>query len=296
MPHPLTAIEIAATHVAAARWGHGISHLGAMAVEPLPEGTLAPSATQVNVASGEALRVAIRNVLSKVDGERQIVSLLVPDPAIRVFILQFESFPRRIEEALPMLRWRLKKSLPFDADEAAISWMRQLGHGGKIEVVAAVARQKIIREYESAVEDCGAVPGVVQSSTLATLPMVEDTASTLLARLSGRHLAAVIVRGQTICVYRLTEIGREIPLTPRAVFDEIYPAIAFYQDSWGGKVERVRMAGFGTAENEMRDLLMRELNCSAELLESAENMSEQARKLVTQGFESLVGWQMNAGV
>ena len=67
---------------------------------------------------------------------------------MRVFILPFETLPRRADEALPLLRWRLKKSVPFDVDETVVSWMRQAGRQGALEVVTAVARQRIIREYE----------------------------------------------------------------------------------------------------------------------------------------------------
>ena len=71
---------------------------------------------------------------------------------MRVFILPFETLPRRADEALPLLRWRLKKSVPFDVDETVVSWMRQNGREGNLEMVTAVARQRIIREYEEIVE------------------------------------------------------------------------------------------------------------------------------------------------
>ena len=67
---------------------------------------------------------------------------------VRVFILPFDTLPRRADEALQLLRWRLKKSVPFDVDETAVSWMRQTGRQGALEVVTAVARQRIIKEYE----------------------------------------------------------------------------------------------------------------------------------------------------
>ena len=296
MPHPATVVEIAATHVAAARWGRGVTHLSAFAAEPLPEGAIVPSATQQNILNPNAVRSAIHSVLSRVPTQGQDITLLVPDTVIRVFILPFESFPRREDEARPLLRWRLKKSLPFDAEEAVISWMRQSGREGKIEIVAAVTRQKISREYESAVEAEGTFPGVVQSSTLATLPMLDPNMATLLARMSGRNLTTVIVRGNTLCVYRSTELGTETDvLKPQAVFDEVFPALAFYQDTWGGSVEQLRIAGFGAGEESLRDMLGREIGCPAEPLATAGEFSAEARSLVAQGLESLVGWQLNRG-
>jgi type IV pilus assembly protein PilM len=294
MPHPAIVLEIASTHVAAARWGRTMGHLAAFSAEPLPEGALVPSATQANIVNPDALRSAIRSVLTRVPAQGQNVALLVPDPVIRVFILSFDTFPRRADEALPLLRWRLKKILPFDAEEAVISWRRQQNREGKPEIVTAVARQKIVREYEAAVEEHGLHPGVVQSSSLATLPMLDAPEATLLARMSGRNLTTVIVRGETLCVYRSTELGAG-DLAPQAVLDEVFPAVAFYQDTWGGKVGRLRVAGFAEAEDELREHLARGLDCEAASLAGPGELTEAARSLVAQGLESLVGWQLHRG-
>jgi type IV pilus assembly protein PilM len=296
MPHPSVVVEIASTHVAAARWGRDLAHLTAFAAEQLPEGAVTPSATQPNIADRQAVRSAVRSVLSRVPKQGPDIALLLPDPSIRVFILPFETFPRRADDALPLLRWRLKKSLPFPAEEAVLSWTRQPSRDGKIEIVAAVARQKIVREYESVLEDEGLQAGVVQSSTLATLPILNHGEATLLARLSGRNLTTVIARGETMCVYRSTELGTDAQgVRPQAIFDEVFPAVAFYQDTWGGKVEQLCVAGFGTGEEEMREALRSELGCPAEPLASGRELTAEARSLVAQGLEPLVGWQMNRG-
>lgn len=294
MPHPSFVMEIAPTHVAAARWGRSIGHLVSFSAEPLPDGAIVPSATQGNIVQADALRSAVRSVLARVPAQGQGVALLVPDPVIRVFILPFDTFPRRAEEALPLLRWRLKKLLPFDPEEAVISWRRQQSREGKPEIVAAVARQKMIREYEAALEEHGLFPGVVQSSTLATLPMLDTEDTALLARMSGRNLTTVIVRGETLCVYRSTELGAGAAL-PQAVSDEVFPAVAFYQDTWGGKLQRLHVAGFAEAEDEVREHLSRDLGCDAAALARPGELGESARSLVAQGLESLVGWQLHGG-
>jgi type IV pilus assembly protein PilM len=296
MPHPSVALEIAATHVAAARWGRDIAHLTASAVERLPDGVIVPSTTQTNINDQEAVRAAIRRVVSEVPSQGQPVALMVPDPVIRVFILSFDNFPRRNEEALPMLRWRLKKSLPFDAEEAAISWMRQANREGKPEVVAAVARQKIIREYEALAEQEGIAVGVVQSSTLATLPLLDRELSTLLVRMSGKNLTTVIARGDTLCVYRSTEMDKGPEgVTSQSTLDEVFPAIAFYQDTWGGKIDCVKVTGFGAGEEALRQEVAREIGCPAEALSMTKDLPAEARSLVARRLEALVGWHLNLG-
>ena len=296
MPHPGVVVEIASTHVAAARWGRTLAHLAAFSAERLPDSAVVPSATQANIADREAVRAALHAVLSRVPPQGSDVALLLPDPSIRVFILPFDTFPRSTADALPLLRWRLKKSLPFDAEEAVISWMRQPSRDGKTEIVAAVARHKILREYESLLEDEGCFAGVVQSSTLATLPILEDRGAILLARFSGKNLTTVIVRRGALCVYRSTELGMDAEgLRPQAIFDEVFPAVAFYQDTWSDRIDQLRIAGFGPGEEELRQALAREIGCPAEPLAAGAEFTAEARSLVAQGLEPLVGWHLNRG-
>src|SRR4029077_11343601 len=141
MTHPSLAVEVSPNRVAAARWGKMRGTLESYAVEPVPFGAIVPSPVEVNIAQPDAVRGALRRVFGRVSGHGPDLALLIPDPVVRVFILQFESFPRRADEALPLLRWRLKKSVPFDVDETVVSWMRQDGRDGNLEIVAAVARE-----------------------------------------------------------------------------------------------------------------------------------------------------------
>jgi type IV pilus assembly protein PilM len=299
MPHPGLVVEIATSHVAVARWGNSRGNLESFGAEPLHQGSIAPSPLEANVAKGDAVHSALRRVFARVPHHGSPVALLIPDPVVRVFILPFENLPRRADEALALLRWRLKKSVPFEMDETAVSWTRQGGRDGKIEIVAAVARQQIVREYEEIVEASSASVGVVLSSTLASLTLLEERGATLLIRMSGRTLTTVVVNGSNLTVYRSSEMPVEAPLLdPRAMLDEIFPAVAYFQDTWGGMIDRARLAGFGAREGEFRDVLSGELRITAgSLAEGPEvqQLPSNAKDLARQGFDPLIGWMMNAG-
>jgi len=294
MPHPSLVAEVAAHRVAAAHWGKGRGELESFAVEPLPPGAVMPSPVDANVPQPEALKAALRRLFVRVPHHGGPIALLLPDPVVRVFILPFETLPRRVDDARSILRWRLKKSVPFDVDETVVSWMRQQGREAKLEVMAAVARQRIIREYELAIEALGATPKVVLGSTLSSLPLLEDHGATLLVRLSGRTLTTVIVRGSNLCVYRSSELSRD--LVAPAMLDEIFPAIAYYQDTWGESVDRARLAGFGSRDEVFRKALSEELRVSVEpLADTPEilHLGSGARDLIAQDLDALVGWTLN---
>ena len=299
MPHPSLVVEIASTHVAAAHWSKTGGHLESHAIEPLPLGAIMASPVDANVVQPEAVRSALRKVFDRVPVRDAPLALLIPDPVVRVFILPFDTLPRRADEAVPLLRWRLKKSVPFDMEETVVSWMRQSGREAALEVVTAVARQRIVREYEDILEPLNATAGVALSSTLASLPLLGDEGATLLARMSGKTLTTVVVNGGRLCVYRSTEMtGEASLLDPQAMLDEVYPAIAYYQDTWGSGLDRACVTGFGTRAEVFRRALSAELKCPIGALaetESALRLDSGAKDLMYQDLDALAGWMLNGG-
>ena len=295
MPHPHLAIEFNEDRIAAARWkGKGVDEFS---VELLPPGALVPSAVEMNVVNSAAVKKAIANVVSRLRTHEEEVALILPDPVIRVFVQHFDEFPRSSEEAIPMLRWKLKKSVPFDADETVISYMRQPSRGEGVDVVTALARLRILKEYESLAVGAGLRPGVVLSSSLAALSLLAEEKATLLARLSGVALTTSIVRGEILCGYRCTELPAHSGLiTPQALLEEIYPVAAYYQDTWGESISFVRLAGLGARMPEFVAPLEAEFRCSVRSLLSTAisdgRLSHNARPLADGEADGLIGWMM----
>jgi type IV pilus assembly protein PilM len=307
MPSPALACEIGPRGVAAARGARRRVSLEAHAFEALPDGAVTPSPVEPNILDAVAVRGALERVLGRVNGHEAEAALVVPDQVVRVFLLQFDTFPRRAEEAIPLLRWRLKKSVPFDVEDTVVSYMLQEGgpaasgqtgaEGGSVHVLAAVARQRIVRQYEELLEGAGRSAGVVISSTLAALPLVDDFTPSLLARLAGRTLTTIIVRRGVLAVYRCTEMQAEADaLAPQSLLDEIYPAAAYYHDNWGEPVGQARLAGFGSRYEEFRAAVERELGCKAASLSASaaleERLAGEERATVDREFDALVGWML----
>lgn len=299
-PHPLTACEIAPGYIAAARWNRAGVTIESLAVEPLPPGAIKPSAVETNLSNAAEVRSAIEKVFARVHAKTRDIALFLPDPVIRVFVLHFDVFPRASSEALPLLRWRLKKSVPFEPDETVVSHMRQAAREGGVDVVTALARLKVVREYEQLVESVGISPGVVMSSTLAALPLLNDRRPALLARVAGKAMTAAIVRDGVLCGYRCVDLpAEEMEITPQALLDEIYPLAAYYQDSWHEGVGVVGLAGLTGRIDEFREPLERELHCPVGGLLSAAasegHISSELQPLVERELDALVGWTFYRG-
>ena len=302
-PAPHVVCEITAEGVCAARTaGRGRRALESHAFEPLPEGALVPTPVEPNVVGAEAVGSALDAVLARVNGHGAEVALIIPDQVVRVFLLQFDAFPKKAQEAEPLLRFRLRKSLPFDSEDSSVSYTVQAvgpptAPAGTVHVVAGVAQRKIIRQYEELLEARQKRAGVVISSTLAALPLVDDRRPALLARQVGNTLTTVIARGGVLAVYRCTQVPATAEaLAVQTLLDEIYPAAAYYQDIWNESVAEVRLAGFGARAEEFREPLEAELRCRVSpVVASAaleERLAGEARSLVDRRMEAIVGWML----
>src|SRR5690348_16974140 len=97
---PPLACEITAGQIVAARTNAAHDGLEAIAARRLPPGTLAPQLLNANIVNSAALQRAVAEAMATVAGHARDVSVVLPDAAIRVVLLDFDSLPERTQEAL----------------------------------------------------------------------------------------------------------------------------------------------------------------------------------------------------
>ena len=157
---------------------------------------------------------------------------------------------------------------------------------------------RIINEYEALVEEASLRPGVVMSTTLAAVSLLEDQKPTLLARVAGTSLTTAIVREGVLAGFRCTELPVHTDaLTPHMLLEEIYPLAAYYQDTWQEGIQAVRVAGLGSRLPEFVRPLEDEFKCPVRSLLSAAisdgTLKAEARPLADHELEGLVGWMLH---
>jgi type IV pilus assembly protein PilM len=207
---PRVACEIMPQGVVAARSSDAATPLAAVAKVSLAEGAVAPSLKPGNVVDRVAVTAAIRTALEQI-GERANardanLTLVIPDSAVRVLLLDFEALPSRESEALPLVRFRLKKLLPFDADEAMVTYQIMSTSKGVVRVLAVAIPRDVLSEYETAAREAGFEPGCVLPSTLACLAAVDDAEPALLVNANSLGVTAAIVRGGVLLLHRSVDL------------------------------------------------------------------------------------------
>jgi type IV pilus assembly protein PilM len=239
---PPAAIEISSDGVLAAALPSG-GQSPVYAFEPLPDGALLPGIAEANVRAPEVLAAAIREALSQVSPRSRSITMVVPDTVVRVFVLDFDSLPAKPAEAYPVLRFRLRKMVPFDVEHAAVSYQILVENKKECKVLAAVLPGPVLAEYESAVRAAGYEPGVVLASSLAALESVDSLEASLIANLSGVALTTLIATGQNLLLYRTLDLPENPALRQDEVRRGVAVAAAYYEDKLGAKPIRLHFAG-----------------------------------------------------
>jgi len=167
-----------------------------------------------------------------------------------------------------------------------------------VDVVTAIARLRVIKEYEAFLDAAALRPGVVLSSTLAAISLLDDSKPTLVARLSGTSLTTAIVREGLLAGYRCTDLpGTAGEISPHMLLEEVYPLAAYYQDTWQEGVQAVRLAGLGNRLREFVGPLEDEFKCDVRSLLNAAvtdgRVRSDARQLADRDLEGLVGWMQH---
>lgn len=243
---PALACEIAADRVLAGRAADKGRMVEMSAARELAPGTVIPDLMESNLRDGAAVRQAIQSALGSVGAHSHDVIAILPDTSVRVVLLDFETLPAKQEEAEAVVRFRLKKSLPFDPDDARISYHSQ-ATGKAVRVVAAVVLKKVLEEYESAFRDAGYNPGVVMPSMLAALGAADAERPTLVVKVDARTISIAILEQEHLLLFRTLENVRGVTITGEQLAEEVYPSVVFFQDTYNLNIERVYVAGLAEA-------------------------------------------------
>ncbi len=241
---PPAAVELAPHGVlAAASPGQGQPHV--YAFEPLPAGAFLPGIGEHNLLKPEAVANAIRTALGQVAPRTRAITLVVPDTAVRVFLLDFDSLPSHAAEAVPVLRFRLRKMVPFDVEHAGLSYQVLVENKTECRVLAAVVPGPILAEYENAVRAAGFEPGAVLPSSLAALAAVDSADPMLAVNLGELALTTSITHGQDLLLYRTLDLPEDPAQRLEEVQRGIAVASAYYEDKLGARPRQLHYAGIG---------------------------------------------------
>jgi type IV pilus assembly protein PilM len=267
-PPPEFAFEIAADGITMSR----TRPPAALQHAAFAPGVLEPSPVKENVLDPAAFSAAIRKLIPAGKGRRG-AALILPDNAVRIAVLDFDTLPEKEDERRSLINFRLRKSVPFDIDEAALSYFPQ----NSKSVVVTLAPAEIIAHYEAPFQAAGLHPGLVTVSSIAMLELLPAKGSLLIARLSPGSLTIIAMKDGIVTIARSLEL---------ASLDEVsaalYPTMAYIEDQSGARPEQLYLAGFGSESHSAAARLSTDLEVPVDtLLEDAPGLAGYLASLGT---------------
>jgi type IV pilus assembly protein PilM len=283
---PLLGCELTATSVLAARANDTRDALSSVAAHTLTT-ALSPSITGVNVQDAAALRSALEDAFGALERGGHDVAVVLPDSAARVMLLDFDTLPERPQEATPLIRFRLKKLLPFDADHAAISYQVQRS-ATAAQVIAAVTQASVLEEYETVFRNAGFHPGIVLPSVLAALGTVDGSVPTLVVKADSGTTAIAIVDKGELRLVRTIESTTPAAAAPERLAEDIYPSLVFFQDTYNAQVRRALLGGTAATEP-LRAALEQQTGLKVEDLLDSSRMHASTSAAPRSAFAGIAG-------
>jgi type IV pilus assembly protein PilM len=250
----------------------------------IPESAVTPSLKSVNIADPSALSGAIRKVLEDVGARRKNVTVIVPDAAARVLLLDFDSLPSHERDALPILRFRLRKMLPFDVEDAAISYQILPGPSQPVRVLVVAMPRPILSEYEAAVRDAGFEPGSLLTSTIAALAALRASGPALFINRSSGAITTVITRQDDLLLHRSLELPQNPTLLREELAQAVSVALAYFEDTLQSLPSTIYYAGPGGASG------------FSELIQNNDPLAPRVRDLVAPPAAAALPPGISAGI
>jgi Tfp pilus assembly PilM family ATPase len=250
MPTPSLGVEISASRVAVVRLSPDAipAVVTGLAVEALPPGAVVPALNAVNITDRAEVSGAIARAVQQLGSRTRRAVLVVPDTIAKVSLLRFDKVPPRAADLAALVSWQVRKSAPFPADQAQMSYVAGAEVDGGREFVVTLARRDIVAEYENVCQDAGLHAGVVDLATFNLVNAVlaaggPSHGDALLVNLAPDYLSVVILRDGQLMFYRHRGSDGDGSLA-----DIVHQTAMYYEDRLGGRgFTRAILAGAGRA-------------------------------------------------
>lgn len=239
-PAPDLSFEISAQGIAFASRG------GSPQWVPFDGETLRISPIEENIIRNDSFLKAVREAAGADAGrKRRTAVVILPDYAARMAVLDFSQFPSDPDEQRALVRFRMKKTVPFDVDAAAVSCFVQPRVNGskEVDVLATLVSLEILAKYEAPFRVAGLWPGRITTSTLAALELMPADGCRVLIKLSNKVLTIAVTMEGRLRLLRCVELASGDEEEMGGV---LYPTLAYLEDELKTHPKSVHLCGLAS--------------------------------------------------
>jgi type IV pilus assembly protein PilM len=194
-----------------------------------------------------ALAEALGRLTPPPTGNRKrAAALILPDRAARVSLMDFDQFPRKVDEQISLIRFRLKRTVPFDVDNAILRYQVRSRGNNKVDLIVAAIAVETLAPYETAFRNAGFHPGFVTIAGLSAANLAGENSLTV--RRSGLTLTISHFEEKNLRLFRCLELQSG---SLEEVLNVLDPTLAYLEDERSIKLDRIDACGLGEIHQEL---------------------------------------------
>ena len=197
------------------------------------------------------------------NNKKRAAAVILPDRSARITLMDFDQFPRKAEEQVALIRFRLKRTVPFDVDSAILRYQVKPLSGNKVELTIAAIAAETLAPYEAAFRRAGFHPGFITIAGLSAANLAE--ANTLALRLNGLTLTLSHFENMNLRLFRCLELQEG---TMEEILNVLDPTLAYLEDERRIQPARVELCGLGEMAAGLEEHLLAQWNLPARPLRS----------------------------
>ncbi len=230
--------------------GAAFALLGGGGAAPCLEGVsfraLAPGAVRVslreaNVVDERELTDCLRDAYARLpQGGKGTLSVSLPDAVGRVLLMDVEGRFKNRAEALDIIRWKLKKSMPLDTGDMHLDFQKlNVRENNDMQLLVSLVSRSVIGQYEDLIAAAGLIPARIDLNLFNIYRTFEKRLSLLdectLICFYGTCLAIMIMAEGVPEFIRVKELPGVAPHDGR-VYREICNSLAAYRERFPERI------------------------------------------------------------
>ena len=123
---------------------------------PFSPHTLQISLREQNILDPDAFVAGLKSAYNLLLCRSDRVAVSLPDAVSRIMLLDLEGRFKSRAEALDLIRWKLKKSMPLDSSDTHLDYQQlSVRENGNLALLVAIVSRTVISQYEDLITNAG---------------------------------------------------------------------------------------------------------------------------------------------
>lgn len=239
---------------------------------PLAPGCLRVSLREANILDPQSFSDTVRNAHNLLLHNGTRLSVTLPDSVGRIMMLDVEGRFKSRAEGLDIIRWKLKKNIPFDIADTHLDYQQlSVRENGDMALMVALVSRAVISQYEELLMAAGFTPARIDFNSFNLYRAFENRLApqddVTLITFYDSTLSIMVFAGGVLEFQRVKELSGSRGVDTR-IYMEINSSLKVYRERFPERaIEHVSCIAPPDVAREFCDMVAEATGVEPSLLE-----------------------------